>query len=510
MGESRKVKKNKRRRSNKRAGIVLGIVAVLLAGACVAGYFYLNSWKKQNVINVNTCYNGVYVDDIHIGGMTREEAKAAIEQKQQERISGLSVTAVFEDLKWEYTMQDVSYFFNTDDVLNEAFNLGREGTMAERYEYINNLQTEPVHFETQLTIDASPLQGAVQEIADALYVAPVDASILKFDPKLPEEERFEFQAEQVGRQADTSKLFSDMKQAFESQTYGQVQITVEPIEPEIKLENLKGYTQKISSFTTKMKKDSNRESNIELACNSVSGTILMPGETFSFNETTGERTAAKGYKVAGIISSGEPDEGLGGGVCQVSGTLFNSVAMADLTIVERTRHSYVLSYLPGGRDATVDYPRLDFKFRNDKDTPVYIVMYADRQKLTVTAEIYGAPLENGMTIDLDAVTTAKKTPGDPQYIVDSTLNPGETRVISAKTGYNITVYKVYKSADGTEIRREILHKDSYPAMSKKIYVAKGELPTDPTPTPITTPAPTTPTTTETPTAAPATSPAADT
>ncbi|MDD4797560.1 MAG: VanW family protein [Eubacteriales bacterium] len=490
MGESRKTKKSKRRKRNGHTGAVLGIVAVLLAGACIAGYFYLNSWKKQNAVNVNTCYNGVYVDEIHIGGMTREEAKAALETKQQERIAGHSVTAVFEDLKWEYTMQDVAYTFNTDEVLNEAFNLGREGTVSERYAYIQKLETEPVYFTTELSIDASPLQGKAQEIADALYVAPTDANIVKFDPKLPEEERFEFQAEQVGRQADTSKLFTDLKQAFESQTFDQVQIAVETVQPEIKLENLKGYTQKISSFSTTMKKDSNRESNIELASNAISGTILMPGETFSFNETTGERSAAKGYKVAGIISAGEPDEGLGGGVCQVSGTLFNSVVMADLTIVSRTRHSYVLGYLPGGRDATVDYPRLDLKFRNDKDTPVYLVMYADRQKLTVTAEVYGAPLENGATITLDAVTTAKKTPGDPQYIVDTTLTLGQTRTVPARTGYNITVYKVYKSPDGAEVRREVLHKDSYPAIAQKIYVAKGGLPTDPTPTPVSTPAPT--------------------
>ncbi|MDD3242887.1 MAG: VanW family protein [Eubacteriales bacterium] len=482
-GNRQKPRKRRAGRKGSSLGVILGVVAVLLAGACVAGYFYLSNWQKESAINVNTCYQGVSVDGVAIGGMTREEAKAAIEAKQQERIQGHKVTATFEELKWEFTMGDVTYSFDTDEVLNQAFNLGREGTVKERYEFVKNLEQNPVQYETKLTIDASPLQAKVQEIATSLKVEAKNASIIKFDPKLPAEDRFTFEAEQVGREADVSKLFTDVKNAFESQAFGQVQVQVTTVDPEIKLESLKGQTQKISSFTTKMKKDSNREANIELACNAVSGTILMPGETFSFNEATGERSAARGYKVAGIINGGIPDEGLGGGVCQVSGTLFNTVVMADMTVVERTRHSYVLGYLPGGRDATVDYPRVDFKFRNDTANPVYLVMYADHTQLTVTAEVYGVPLADGGTIDLDAVTTAKKTPGEPQYIVDSTLKLGESRTVSAKTGYNITVYKVYKNADGSEKKREVLHKDSYPAIPKKIFVAKGGLPTDPTPTP---------------------------
>lgn len=480
-------KKRKGRRSNKTLGITLAAVAVVLAGACVFGYFYLDNLSKENAVGVTTCYDGIYVDDISIGGMSREEAKAVIEEKQRQETGSYSVAASFEDMKWEFTIADVEHSYNTDDVLNEAFALGREGTVKERYQYIEELKENPVKLETEITIDASSLRGRVEEIGNALYVAPVDASIKSFDPKLVEEERFTFEVEQVGREADTDKLFTELKESFESKSFAPVAVTVVDSQPAILMEDLKNTTQLISTYTTKMEKNSNREHNVELACNTISGTILMPGEEFSFNGTTGPRSSQAGYKEAGVIIAGEPDTGLGGGVCQVSGTLYNAVFMADLNIVERTRHSYVLGYLPAGRDATVDYPSKDFKFRNDGTSPVYVVMYADRGELTVTAQIYGVPLANGEKVDIDAKITATKKAGERVYQVDSKLEPGKTKDVKARTGYNVTVYKVYKDAAGNELRRVEMYKDNYPSIPPKTYYAPGEHPLEQTPEPTVTP-----------------------
>ena len=136
----------------------------------------------------------------------------------------------------------------------------------------------------------------------------------------------------------------------------------------------------ISAYTTKTTSDSNRNTNIRLACEAINGTALMPGETFSFNQTTGQRTTSKGYRSAGAIAAGQSIEEVGGGICQVSSTLFNAVARADLQIVERSPHAWPSTYVGKGEDATVNWPNLDFKFKNNTDAPIFVITYyKDRQ-----------------------------------------------------------------------------------------------------------------------------------
>ena len=138
----------------------------------------------------------------------------------------------------------------------------------------------------------------------------------------------------------------------------------------------------------------------------------MPGETFSFNDRVGERTAQKGYQMAPAIAGGTTFDEIGGGVCQVSSTLFNAAAMSDMTIVNRSPHAWPSSYIDKGLDATVNWPNLDFSFRNNRETPVFIIAgYAKRK---VTVEIYGMISGPGETVALDTtLISTTKPPGEP-------------------------------------------------------------------------------------------------
>ena len=518
-GRNYKSRKKQQGRANP---LVIALVAVLVVavGGGIGFVTYQNARAEKdrqqqqlidNTVNVDTIYDGVFVDDIPLGGLTKAQAKQQVEARQQETIKPIGVTLTDGTQQWAFTAADMGVHFDTDAVIDQAFQQGRDGNVLERFETIQKLPENPVKLTTTMTIDPAPLQSKVQELATSLSKPAVDATITGFDPSKSGEDRFTFAKEQPGAQVDADALWAAVQQQIDNKTYGTVQVTTEPVAPKITAEALKTNTKLIASKTTIMKSDKNREENIRLACAGVSGHVLMPGEVFSFNDATGERTAKKGYKVAGIINNGKTDNGLGGGVCQVSGTLFNAVVMSDLEIVDRTKHTYELAYLQAGQDATVDYGRIDFKFKNNQDMPVYIVMYSNSKTHKVTAEIYGVPLPDGVSIKLDSVTTQTIKPGETKYIKDSAVPKGTTKSYTAHTGKKVTTYKVYLK-NGKEYNRVELHKDYYHAIAAEVHYN----PADPKPgttvkaTPTPTPAQPTPPPSTEPADAPATSDSGDT
>jgi vancomycin resistance protein YoaR len=382
--------------------------------------------------------------------------------------------------QWTFGSQDMDCSFNTDHVLDAAMNVIKDGSLEEKYAQLQNLKTNPVKLTTELTVSDDKLSAKAQQIAQSLYIEPKNASFAGFSPAAQGEDKFQYNAESVGRSVDANQLLTSMKDQLAKNPNGAVvEVVVSDVQPDVTVNDLKGDIALIGSFTTTMSNDKNREDNIALACETVTlKGVVMPGQTFSFNETTGERTRDKGYKEAGVITGGNKlDVGLAGGVCQVSSTLFNAVGMADMEIVKRTRHSFKIGYMDAGLDAAVNYPTLDLVFKNSKDTPVYIRMYSDESKHTVTAEIYGKPLPDGKICKLLSVLHSTIDPGPTVYKEDPSIKPGMQKEDIAKhTGYKTTTYRVYYHANGKEIERVKLFSDTYPAIAQVILVAPGELP----------------------------------
>jgi len=149
----------------------------------------------------------------------------------------------------------------------------------------------------------------------------------------------------------------------------------------------------MGTYSTKFNSSQKERSyNISLSSNAIDGTILLPGDVFSFNEIVGPRSTSAGYKTAPVIFEGELVDGIGGGVCQVSSTIYNSVLKSQLGVVERVNHSIPSTYVPKGLDATVAYGFLDFKFKNTTDFPIYIESFVNKNILTVN--IYGHQTNN--------------------------------------------------------------------------------------------------------------------
>lgn len=197
-----------------------------------------------------------------------------------------------------------------------------------------------------------------------------------------------------------------------------------------------------------------RSHNIALAAQKINGLVLMPGEQFSFNGVVGKRSAQTGFKTAKVYQGGEIVDGIGGGICQVSTTLYNAVLYADLNIVYRTNHSMPVSYVPSGRDATVSYGSIDFKFSNNQGYPVKLGCTASSGRLTCT--VYGIKLQNKkVEITTQTVST---TPFSVKEIEDDTLQAGKRKVKQAGSAGSVvdtfkTVYINGESQGTNKISR---------------------------------------------------------
>jgi vancomycin resistance protein YoaR len=192
----------------------------------------------------------------------------------------------------------------------------------------------------------------------------------------------------------------------------------------------------LSSYSTNYAASNrNRTTNLILAANKINGTVIMPGETFSYNKVVGARTIAAGYKEAPIYVSGEVVDGVGGGICQITTTLYNAVVYANLEIVQRTNHQFVPSYAPASRDATVVYGSIDFQFKNNRNYPIKLVCSVSGG--VANFQIFGLKQEDDCEVEISAYVTGKTS-----------------------TAIYSEAYKILKR-DGNVIGSELLSKDTY-------------------------------------------------
>ncbi len=245
---------------------------------------------------------------------------------------------------------------------------------------------------------------------------------------------------------------------------------------------IEAFPHKISSFPTKYDASNiNRSENLRIAASKINGTVLMPGQMFSFNTVVGERTIAEGYKNAAIYSDGQVVDGLAGGICQISSTLYNAVLLANLQIDERHNHSFTTSYVKPGRDATVVYGVKDFKFTNNRNYPIKIEAIVANG--VATFNIYGIKEKNEYTVKILPVVT-ETVPYTVQTIQDPSLPAGKIAISQAgASGCKVTTYKEV-SLNGVVISKEIISNDVYKVMTRIIRKGPSTAPASAPATPV--------------------------
>ena len=438
--QQRRGKKRKRGPQYSVTKILLGIILAVAAFICIMAAMKVIGGSKAKEAEANTTTvsepelkKEVKVDGITITGMSREEAKEAIDKQYP---WGMKVTYNQEQYELKNLMDK-----KVDALLDEIYS----GEPKESY-----------------TIDFDGLeedvQAEVEAIAGKWDVAAKNGSISGFDKNTG---KFIYSGEKNGVVIDQEKLASDIMAQLQAKNFqADIQATGKEVAPKITEAQAKEMYKVIGTYTTTTTTNSDRNKNIELASDSLNGLILQPGEEFSFNKATGERSTAKGYRPAGAYLNGELIEEPGGGVCQVSSTLYNAVVFAGLSTTERHAHSYEPSYVTPGEDAMVSYGGPDMKFVNNSSTAIAIrTSFADR-KLKIS--IVGIPiLEEGVTLSMTSKKTAELDAPAPVYEEDQTLQLGEEKIVKAETKGSRWVTNLVTKKNGVVVSDELLHNSTY-------------------------------------------------
>ena len=325
-------------------------------------------------------------------------------------------------------------------------------------EIINNEENVVIKIEANET-DPAPID--VNELYNKVYREPVDAYYETEPFKLyPEVDGIKFAISLE----EAEKIISDRtKEEYI------IPLTITKANKTVNDIGTEAFPYEISKYSTKYdESNTNRSQNLKLASDKINGTVLMPGEEFSYNQVVGKRTVEAGYKNAKIYSNGQVVDGLGGGICQISSTLYNAVLLADLEITERRNHYFKTSYVPAGRDATVVWGSIDFKFKNTRTYPIKI----ESKVSSGIAEfkIHGIKEEKEYDIKILPVVT-QTIPYGTQEIIDPTLMQGTKRTIqTGSSGCKVTTY-VEKSLDGITVSKEAISSDSYKALTQIVHVA---------------------------------------
>lgn len=456
--------RHKKNRNPKWASALLVVCAMALIGVGYVGITEVNNYMdyqaKCRELEQDTFYDGITLEGESLSGLTMLDAIAKYQKQLSNVASATSITITARGKTYTLDSSSVQMSTNLQSTLSLAYSTGRTGSFDERYAQLQQLKSEGLDFSLNRGWNEDTLRSKISQIAADVYVKGQDADVESFDPDTG---KFTFTSEVTGYELDSDDLYAQITQAVAN---GNVNANIEAkiieVAPEHTVEYMKEHFGRISYAQTKTTSNSDRNRNIQLATAEFNGMRVEPGETVSFNKTTGERTEAKGYRAAGAYSGGFLVQEPGGGVCQVSTTLYNAVAKADLEVLERSPHSRVSDYVPIGLDAAVNWPSQDFKFKNTSDYPIFIVAEFADQKLTF--KIYGKQLDDGVYIKLESEKTETiAAPEGVEEKPDSSLPVGKTRDEKARDGSKAVSYKVYYDKNDNEIKREVLARSSYPA-----------------------------------------------
>ena len=472
-----------------RTALVIVLCVALLAGLGVGGYYALQQQQlRQYVASFDNVFcQGVYVDGIHLGGMTAEQGIAAVQAQAQQRNDAWSVRLTYQGkLVTEIKASQLNMNVDVYDTLNDAWAQGHTGTVDERRDAMEALMVTPYEGYTAMPGgDTSVIDNTLDSIRNYVYRAAQDAAIVSFDPS--KTDPFTFQEEVPGRYLDTEPVKEQLYRMVSTLESGEIALEPVEIAPQVTVADLKRTVELRASAYTSISTTSTEErnNNIRRSLQLISGKVLQPGETFSFNDTVGERTEKNGFYPAIEYANGEHVMGIGGGVCQASSTVYIAAVQAGLQIIKREPHSDQVNYTDYGKDATVYWQygrKIDLQFKNNTDGPIYMVAAVqsdpnNRKRLIAKVSLYGMSLGD-VTYSLETKTIEELEPGEDIIVQDKkaeyvTYTDQEYVERKARKGYVVESYRV-KYVGGVEVERTLLYTDTYEARAKRIYVGVTE------------------------------------
>jgi len=342
---------------------------ILLISLLLIGSIFINYYNKINNFN-SLIYPGVEIQGVDLSGKSKNEAVNIIKNSNLKNIENKKINLYSNKSNKTYMLEysKINFEYDIKGAVDKAFEYGRRESFFKKIYLISGF--DYVNCSLNFTYNKKYLENFVSLVQASENVNPVNAYLNISDDKINVIK--EKQGYSLDKDLLLKELISKINGEVGSDTNLDIKFNDEA--PKVTKDMLQTINAKISSFSTFYSGISSpeRANNIELAVRSINGKVLMPGETFSYNDTVGERTLAKGYKYAPVIENNKMVMGLGGGICQVSTTLYNAAIRGNMEIVERNHHSLPVHYVSAGMDATVDFGNLDLKFKNNSKYPVYI------------------------------------------------------------------------------------------------------------------------------------------
>ena len=419
-----------------------------------------------------TILKGVSIDKLDVSGMTREEALAALESYEK-NLGGQTIKLGIGDNVIEAKLSDLGVTFDNEDLVDEAIGVGHAGNIVKRYKDQKDLQHSGKTF---------PLSWQTNEDTVRTYV---ENNCTKYDKKAQnasltrENGAFNFVAGTEGLELNVDsavRTISDyLENSWTSDNTEVLNLETQVTEPEGSAEELANIKDLLGSFTTSFSTSgSNRCKNVSSGASHINGTVLYPGEEFSAYETVSPFTEANGYAMAGSYLNGEVVDSMGGGICQVSTTLYNAVLRAELNVTERSPHSMTVHYVDLSEDAAIAGTYKDFKFVNSTEYPIYIEGYTTSDK-KITFNIYGKETrDKNRTISFESQMVSE-TPATTILQEDAGQGIGYKAVSSkGSSGYVAELYKIVK-VNGVETDRIKVNKSTYKGTNRVVtYGTAGD------------------------------------
>jgi len=433
----------------KKAIIIIGVL-ILFSTITFSSYSYIKVKQWGSLI-----LPGVKVENEDLTGKTEKEAQMILNDKYSSKVLKKKVTIVTDEKKYILDYKTLGAKYKVDEAVQQALSYGNDMNMFEKYKAI----THPRGKQIKLTFEYNDkaVDKILKEIAKDTDKKVVNATITKSSGG-----QFVVTNDVIGRKLEVDKLKTNIKSkidGFTDEDVAYIEAPVKEIKPKISKAFLKTINTKISGYNSNFGSSSEgRATNIALSTESINGKLLMPGDVFSFNGVVGERTALRGYKAASVIIGDKLEQGLGGGICQVSSTLYNAMLSTSIVSLERIHHTISSGYIPKGQDATVDYGNLDYKFKNTFKYPIYIEGFLSNGNLYFN--IYSNSTLTKRTYE---IVNEVSDPTEPktETIQDPTMLEGQNEIV--KTGYAGFKVKVIRKTyeNGTLVNTEVINKDTF-------------------------------------------------
>lgn len=507
-------KRNKNKKNIKLISIVFAIIIAIFSVI----------FAITNINNANIT-KGVKIEGIDVSGLTREQAKEKLESIYSEK-KKKDIKLKYEDFETTIAPETLETNYNIEKATNEAILVGKSGNIITNNYGIFFALIGKKNIKVETTINEEQTKQAIEDIQtnlpetieepdyyienDKLIITPGKEGLKILTDKLLTEikeqqknintnqETIEIPAEKAWpSKVDIDKIHQDIYKKVQDAYITKAPVEVHPevigidfniedakkileenkeqyeiplqiTNPQVTLSNLgsEAFPEKISVYSTRYDGgDKDRSTNLEIACKKIDEKIVLPGETFSYNKTLGARTTKAGYKTAKVYENGAVVDGIGGGICQISSTLYNAVLKANMQTVERRNHQFITSYVPEGRDATVAYGVTDFKFKNTRKYAIKIKATASNGVATIS--IYGIKEnpEYNITFETKTISTIPVT---EKYIEDNTIAEGIEEIKQKGANGCVTETYIIKSLNGQVVSKDLLSKDTYSAMQRII------------------------------------------